>query len=103
MNKLQMVIEQKPVHILHDTYKRECRYTRGLHISANDFENIVNRMCPDTKTYFEFHNIAKKIEPGTYFNGHAGLARHIQQYYEVEKGMVVDGLQDGRDFYVKVL
>lgn len=103
MDKIQMVVAQKPVHILHDTYKRECTYNRGLHISASEFKQIVNRMCPDTKTYFEFHNIAKKIEPGTYFNGHAGLARHIQQYYEVEKGMVVDGLNDGRDFYVKVL
>ena len=103
MKKIEMVIESKPIHILHDTYKRECRYMKGLHIPANDFENIINRMNHDTKTYFEFHNVAKKIEVGAYFNGHAGLARHIDDYYKSEKSTEIVGLNDGKDFYVKII
>ena len=98
-----MVKEQNPIHIMHDTYKRECRYLRGLHIPAEDLANIVDRMNPDDKAYFEFHNVAKKIKVGEYFNGHASLARAIVHYYENEKGMQVVGLNDGKDFYVKVI
>ena len=103
MNKIQMVVEQYPINILHHTYNRECRYTRGLHIPVEDFQNIVNLMCPDTKTYFEFHNVAKKIERGEYLNGHAGLARYIANYYKTQKGAEVAGINDGRDFYVKIV
>ena len=82
MNTYKMVVEKTPVHIVHDTYKRECRYTRGIHIPLADFENILNRMCHDTKVYFDFHNTAKPICVGTYLNGHSGLARDIFSYYE---------------------
>lgn len=103
MNKIEMVIEQNPIHISHDTYHRECRYTRGIHIPEQDFQNILNRMSPDTKAYFEFHNVAKKIERGAYFNGHSGLARQIENYYKTEKQVEIVGINDGRDFYVKIL
>ena len=102
MNKIEMVTVQKPIHIMHDTYKRECRYLRGLHIPAEDLANIVNRMNPDGKAYFEFHNVAKKIYAGEYFNGHASLACAISDYYIEEKGIEIDGLNNGKDFYVKV-
>lgn len=103
MNNLKVVLESTPVNVSHHTYNRECRYTRGLHIPMEDFTSIVDRMCPDTKTYFEFHNVAKKIERGEYLNGHAGLARHIANYYKNEKGAEVRGINDGRDFYVKIV
>ncbi|WP_332647681.1 hypothetical protein [Lysinibacillus sp. 54212] len=103
MNKIEMVLERTPINISHDTYRRECRYTRGIHIPEQDFNDIVNRMSPDTKAYFDFHNVAKKIERGTYFNGHSGLARHIANYYKTEKDVEIVGINDGRDFYVKVL
>ena len=102
MNKIEMVKVQQPIHIMHDTYKRECRYLRGLHIPAEDLSNIVERMNSDGKAYFEFHNVSKKINTGEYFNGHASLARAISDYYATEKGMEVIGLNDGKDFYVKV-
>ena len=103
MNEIKMIVEPNPINISHHTYNRECRYTRGLHIPLEDFQNIVNLMDPDTKAYFEFHNVAKKIERGEYFNGHAGLARHIAQYYKHEKGAEVTGINDGHDFYVKIV
>ncbi len=103
MNTIKMIIEDKPIHIPHHTYSRECCYTRGVHIPIEDFKKIVNNMCPDTKTYFEFHNVAGKIERGEYFNGHAGLGRHIANYYKQKKGADVKGVNDGRDFYVKVV
>ncbi|MFF5995861.1 hypothetical protein AAGS61_14075 [Lysinibacillus sp. KU-BSD001] len=103
MDTIKMVVEQKPINILHHTYNRECRYTRGLHIPIEDFQHIINRMCPDTKTYFEFHNVATKMERGEYLNGYAGLARNIVNYYKTEKGAEVAGLNDGRDFYVKIV
>lgn len=103
MNNIEMILEATPVNILHHTYNRECRYTRGLHIPMEDFQHIISHMCPDTKTYFEFHNVAKRIERGEYLNGHAGLARHIANYYKNEKGAEVKGINDGRDFYVKIV
>lgn len=103
MNKIEMIEVQKPIHVMHDTYKRECRYSRGLHIPAEDFEKIVNRMCHDSKVYFEFHNVAKNIISGEYFNGHASLARSIFDYYKSEKNIEISSINDGKDFYVKVL
>lgn len=85
MIKLEMIVEQQPIHISHDTYRRECRYTRGIHIPADEFSQIINLMEEDTKIYFEFHNVAKKIEPGIYLNGHSSLARQIDNYYKKRK------------------
>ena len=101
MNQLEMVKVQKPIHIMHDTYKRECRYLRGLHIPAEDLAKIVVGMNQNDKAYFEFHNVAKKISSGEYFNGHVSLARAISSYYATVKGIEVIGLNDGKDFYVK--
>lgn len=103
MNTFEMVVEQTPVHIVHDTYKRECRYTRGIHIPLADFENILERMCHDTKVYFEFHNTAKPIRSGTYLNGHSGLAKDISSYYQDTYNATVPGILDGKDFYVKLI
>jgi len=103
MYKIEMVEVQKPIHVMHDTYKRECRYSRGLHIPAGDFEKIVSRMSDDSKVYFEFHNVAKNIVSGEYFNGHASLARTIFDYYKDEKNIELPCVTDGKDFYVKVL
>lgn len=103
MNKLEMVMEPKPINVMHDTYKRECRYVRGVHIPVEDLLNIVERMDDDGKAYFEFHNIAKRITAGEYLNGHVSLARAISDYYEKEKNTIVSGIKDGKDFYVKLI
>ena len=103
MNNIEMVIEQTPIHITHNTYKRECKYTRGLHIPLEEFQSILAQMCPDTKVYFEFHNMAKPIMKGTYLNGHSGLAKEISKFYQNERNVEVPGLNDGKDFYVKII
>ena len=103
MNSYKMVIEKTPIHIIHDTYKRECRYTRGIHIPIADFENILNRMCHDTKVYFDFHNTAKPICVGTYLNGHSGLARDIFNYYKETYNTTIPNIVNGKDFYVKII
>ena len=103
MNTYKMVVEQTPIHIIHDTYKRECRYTRGIHIPLADFEKILNRMCHDTKVYFDFHNTAKPICVGTYLNGHSGLARDIFNYYKEAYSTSIPNIINGKDFYVKII
>ncbi|MER1958246.1 MAG: hypothetical protein ABS942_12775 [Solibacillus sp.] len=103
MNQLTMITETTPVNIEHHTYKRECRYTRGVHIPLADLENILNSMNEDALTYFEFHNIAKEIKQGTLLNGYNGLANIIEKYYQTEKGVEILGLTNGRDFYVKII
>ena len=103
MEKVKMIVVQKPVNVTHDTYRRECRYTRGVHIPVSDFVQIVERMSEDTKIYFEFHNVAKKFEQGTYFNGHASLAKQIDQYYKTEKNTEIVDINNGQDFYVKLI
>ena len=103
MNAFEIVVEQTPVHITHDTYKRECEYTRGIHIPIQDFEAIIQQMTPDTKVYFEFHNVAKPIRVGTYLNGHSGLAKEIATYYEKAYNKQVKSILDGKDFYVKII
>ncbi|WP_107838359.1 hypothetical protein [Metasolibacillus meyeri] len=102
MMKLEMIVEQQPIHISHDTYRRECRYTRGIHIPADEFSQIMKLMAEDTKLYFEFHNVAKKIEPGSYLNGHSSLARQIDEYYKKMKNTEIIGINNGQDFYVKL-
>ena len=94
---------KKRRNIEHHTYKRECRYTRGIHIPLAAMEHILNRMNEDTLAYFEFHNIAKEIKPGTLLNGYASLANNIFDYYKQEKGIEVLELTNGRDFYVKII
>ncbi|WP_279629545.1 hypothetical protein [Lysinibacillus capsici] len=38
MNKhIEMILEASPVNVSHDTYRRECRYTRGIHIEEQEF------------------------------------------------------------------
>lgn len=102
MMKLEMTVEQQPLYISHDTYRRECRYMRGIHIPADEFSQIINLMEEDTKLYFDFHNVAKKIEPGIYLNGHSSLARQIDDYYKKIKNTEIIGLNNGKDFYVKL-
>ena len=103
MQQITMIKEEKPINIEHHTYKRECRYTRGIHIPLDDMENIINRMNESALAYFEFHNIAKEIKPGTLLNGYASLANGIEDYYKHEKGIEVLELTNGRDFYVKII
>ena len=103
MNQISMITEGTPINIQHHTYKRECRYTRGIHIPLTDIEIILNGMNEDILTYFEFHNIAKEIKTGTFLNGYAGLANIIADYYKREKNSEILGLTNGRDFYVKII
>ena len=103
MNTFEMVVEQTPIHVIHDTYKRECQYTRGIHIPLADFENILNQMCHDTKVYFDFHNTAKPICVGTYLNGHSGLAKEIAAYYQNTYNQTIPSILNGKDFYVKII
>ncbi|MGN7478852.1 hypothetical protein ACTHOQ_13445 [Solibacillus silvestris] len=102
MDQMTMIKETTPVNIQHHTYKRECRYTRGIQIPLADIENILNGMNEDTLAYFEFHNIAKEMKSGTLLNGYAGLANIISDYYKREKGIEILELTNGRDFYVKI-
>lgn len=103
MCTIKLVTEPKPINVSHDTYRRECRYTRGIHVPKQDFLQILDRMSPDTKIYFEFHNPGKPIKEGTYLNGHAGLARAIVNYYKDEKNTNVNDFNNGKDFYVKII
>ena len=103
MNQMTMINETTPINIQHHTYKRECRYTRGINIPLTDIEVILNRMSEDALAYFEFHNIAKEIKQGTLLNGYSGLANVIADYYKHEKGSEILGLTNGRDFYVKIV
>ena len=103
MNQMTMITEATPVNIQHHTYKRECRYTRGVHIPLADIENILTSMSEDALAYFEFHNIAKEIKQGTLLNGYNSLAIVIADYYKHEKGIEILGLTNGRDFYVKII
>lgn len=103
MIQIDMITEPKPINISHHTYKRECRYTRGVHISLEDFQQIINSMCSDTRIYFDFHNSAKQLKSGEYFNGHAGLARQIDSYYRTMKNTEILGINNGLDFYVKII
>lgn len=61
MPQLRIVNETTPVNVSHDTYRRECRYTRGIHIPHEDFVDILDNMCHDTRLYFDFHNPGKKL------------------------------------------
>ena len=99
---IEMITEVAPVHIPHHTYKRECRYTRGIHIPLTDFQELYAAMTEESKLFFEFHNVAKDIETGTYLNGYAGLAKLIADYYK-QKNIEVRDLTNGRDFYVKIV
>ena len=103
MNQLTMINETTPVNIPHHTYRRECRYTRGINIPLTDIEMILNRLHDDDLVYFEFHNLAKEIKQGTLLNGYAGLASIISNYYKHEKNIEITGLTNGRDFYVKIV
>lgn len=103
MNDIRVVVEPKAINIPHDTYKRECMYTRGIHIPARDFEQILGNMSYDTKEYFDFHNPGKRIQAGVYLNGYNGLARTIVQYYKKEKNIDLNELNNGKDFYVKLI
>jgi hypothetical protein len=103
METIKMVNEPKPINVSHDTYRRECCYTRGIHIPHGDFIEILDGMSHDTKIYFEFHNPGKIVAPGTYLNGHSGLARSIVNYYQNRKNIRVDEINNGKDFYVKII
>lgn len=102
-NKIEMIMEPSPINVAHDTYKRECRYTRGIHIHETDFKNILSNMSHEAKIYFDFHNPYKEIKQGTYLNGHAGLAQHISHYYKKEKNIEIADIMNGKDFYVKII
>ncbi|MFB7159527.1 MULTISPECIES: hypothetical protein [unclassified Lysinibacillus] len=101
--KIKMVLESSPVNVSHDTYRRECRYTRGIHIEEQEFKAILDTMCHDSRLYFDFHNPRREIKKGTYLNGHSGLARHIFNYYKINYGIEINELINGKDFYVKII
>ncbi len=101
--KIEMILEPSPVNISHDTYRRECQYTRGIHIEEQEFNAILNAMCHDSRLYFDFHNPRKEIKKGTYLNGHSGLARNIYDYYKTHYDIELTDIINGKDFYVKII
>jgi len=103
MKDVQIVLESKPVNVSHDTYRRECRYTRGIHIPLKDFEQILNDMPQDIRLYFEFHNPGKPIQQEILLNGYSGLAKAIANYYLDKNGSIVSSINNGQDFYVKII
>ncbi|KGR90251.1 leucyl-tRNA synthetase [Ureibacillus massiliensis 4400831 = CIP 108448 = CCUG 49529] len=103
MKEFNIVNELKPINVSHDTYRRECSYTRGIHIPETDFMEILDMMSQDVRLYFEFHNPGKPIQQGTYLNGHAGLAKTIAHYYQNKNSVRADGINNGKDFYVKII
>lgn len=102
MERVKLVVEQYPINVSHETYRRECQYTKGIHIPQEDFVHILESMCPEVKMYFDFHNPGKHIARGTYLNGHAGLVKSIKNYYEQIKSQI-DAFYNGQDFYVKII
>ena len=98
-----MILESAPVNVSHDTYRRECKYTRGIHIEEQEFKAILDSMCHDSRLYFDFHNPRKEIKRGTYLNGHSGLARNIYDYYKHNYDIEINELMNGKDFYVKLI
>ncbi|WP_341301350.1 hypothetical protein MHB44_01890 [Lysinibacillus sp. FSL H8-0500] len=104
MNKhIEMIFEASPVNVTHDTYRRECMYTRGIHIEEQEFVAILNTMNSEARLYFDFHNPRKEIKQGTYLNGHSGLAYNIYHYYKQHYDIEVAELINGQDFYVKII
>ncbi|MCL1698030.1 MULTISPECIES: hypothetical protein [unclassified Lysinibacillus] len=101
--KIEMVLESSPVNVSHDTYRRECRYTRGIHIEEQEFRAILDSMCHDSRLYFDFHNPRREIKKGTYLNGHSGLAQSIYNYYKTNYDIEINELINGKDFYVKII
>ncbi|AVK82353.1 hypothetical protein C3943_01750 [Lysinibacillus sp. B2A1] len=101
--KIEMILEPSPVNVSHDTYRRECKYTRGIHIEEQEFKAILDTMCHDSRLYFDFHNPRKEIIKGTYLNGHSGLARNIYDYYKINYAIELSELINGKDFYVKII
>ncbi|MEX3747995.1 MULTISPECIES: hypothetical protein [Lysinibacillus] len=101
--KIEMILESSPVNVSHDTYRRECKYTRGIHIEEQEFKAILDSMCHDSRLYFDFHNPRKKIKKGTYLNGHSGLARNIYDYYKNNYDIEINEIMNGKDFYVKLI
>lgn len=101
--KIEMVLEPSPVNVSHDTYRRECRYTRGIHIEEQEFRAILDSMCHDSRLYFDFHNPRREIKKGTYLNGHSGLAQSIYNYYKTNYDIEINELINGKDFYVKII
>ena len=61
MTEIKLVQEPEPINISHETYRRECRYTTGIHIPEEDLLKILENMNEETKIYFEFHNPEKPI------------------------------------------
>ena len=101
--KIEMILEPTPINVSHDTYRRECQYTRGIHIEEQEFKAILNAMCHDSRLYFVFHNPRKEIKKGTYLNGHSGLARNIYDYYKTQYDIELTDIINGKDFYVKII
>ncbi|MEG0259046.1 MAG: hypothetical protein RR595_06465 [Lysinibacillus sp.] len=103
VRKIEVIVEPTPINISHDTYRRECQYTRGIHIEEMDFVAILDFMCHDSRMYFDFHNPRKEIKKGTYLNGHSSLARNIYDYYHTKYKIDITDILNGKDFYVKII
>lgn len=102
MTKPSLTIEQQPVFITHDTYKRECRYMRRIELSEQDMHAILASMDEDTRIYFSFHNVERPITAGTLLNGYDGFARAIYRYLNQQYAITLPDLINGQDFYVKI-
>lgn len=102
MTKPSLIIEQQPVFITHDTYKRECRYMRRIELSEQDMHAILASMDEDTRIYFSFHNVERPITADTLLNGYDGFARTIYRYLKQQYAITLPDLINGQDFYVKI-
>lgn len=60
--QIEVIFEASPINIAHDTYRRECSYTRGIHIEEQEFLAILSTMSRDSRLYFDFHNPRKEIK-----------------------------------------
>lgn len=98
----KLINEPQPIYVVHDTYRRECAYIRGITISRNDFLAILATMPSETKMYFDFHNPRKEITAKTLLNGFNGLACLIYNYVKQQYHIDLKPLLDGKDFYVKI-
>ncbi len=101
--QIEVIFEASPINIAHDTYRRECSYTRGIHIEEQEFLAILSTMSRDSRLYFDFHNPRKEIKKGTYLNGHSGLAYNIFEYYKKHFNIEIIDIINGKDFYVKII
>ncbi|MBS7345313.1 MAG: hypothetical protein KIG60_06675 [Caryophanon sp.] len=90
------------IYVRHDKYHRLIRYTRGVHLSYDLFQEIFETLDEQARSYFYFHNNpAHAITVGSYLNGHASFAAALYHFFE-QRGILVNAIKDGEDFYIHI-